>query len=91
MVIEVEGDDKAQVAAKANQAGLAVQALSRWRKWFRREEGIYCRLPILLHRHGEAGRMAAGERYGNRFAEWRHGPAAMMQANRVSPSGSARR
>ncbi|MDX8925125.1 PLP-dependent aminotransferase family protein, partial [Salmonella enterica] len=30
LVIEVEGDDKAQVA-KANQAGLAVQALSRWR------------------------------------------------------------
>lgn len=30
LVIEIEGDDKAQVA-KANQAGLAVQALSRWR------------------------------------------------------------
>ncbi|KAF0777666.1 DeoR family transcriptional regulator, partial [Salmonella enterica subsp. enterica serovar Worthington str. BCH-3008] len=30
LVIEVEDDDKAQVA-KANQAGLAVQALSRWR------------------------------------------------------------
>ncbi len=42
------GDDKAQVA-KANQAGLAVQALSRWRESGLPERGaFYCRLPILL-------------------------------------------
>ncbi len=71
LVIEVEGDDKAQVA-KANQAGLAVQALSRWRVVSSGKGAFYCRLPILLplawrnRSHGSFDR-----RYSNRFAEWR--------------------
>lgn len=47
LVIEIEGDNKAQVA-KANQAGLAVQALSRWRIASTGKGGILLSLPTLL-------------------------------------------
>ncbi len=58
LVIEVEGDDKAQVA-KANQAGLAVQALSRWRVVSSGKGAFTVVYQYYFRWHGETGRMAA--------------------------------
>ncbi len=83
LVIEVEGDDKAQVA-KANQAGLAVQALSRWRVVSSGKGAFTVVYQYYFRWHGETGRMAAST--GDTVTvspNGTAGPAAMMQAQSI--------